>query len=296
LADRIGVPSLVVCLDSFCGDYERLWTTTSLRGNLILRVRVDILTEGVHSGSSGGVVPSSTRILRHLLDRVEDSATGEVLVPELHVEIPRGRLDELAAVAAELGEQLTSVYPFVPGAGPMGADPLERLTAKTWRPSLAYVGMDGIPPVAQGGNVLRPSTELKLSFRLPPGVDGHAAGAAVERALTTDPPYGAHVTVTVDGAEDGWDAPPTAPWLADAAEAASQEVFGRPFRSLGEGGTIPFMAMLGRRFPDAQYLLTGVLGPQSNAHGPNEFLHIGMGKGVTACVASVLDAHTRRPA
>jgi len=294
LAGRIGTPGLVVCLDSFCGDYERLWTTTSLRGNLILRVRVDILTEGVHSGSSGGVVPSSTRILRHLLDRLEDSGTGELLVPELHVEIPDGRKAELAAVAADLGRELTEVFPFVPGAGPMGADPLERLTNKTWRPSLAYTGIDGIPPGAQAGNVLRPFTEMTLSIRVPPGVDAAAAGAAVERTLTADPPYGAKVTVTVASAEDGWDAPPTAPWLAAATEAASQQAFGKPLRSLGEGGTIPFMAMLGRRFPEAQYLLTGVLGPGSNAHGPNEFLHVEMGKRVTACVAAVLDAHARR--
>jgi acetylornithine deacetylase/succinyl-diaminopimelate desuccinylase-like protein len=294
LADRIGTPGLVVCLDSFCGDYERLWTTTSLRGNLILRVRVDILTEGVHSGSSGGVVPSSTRILRRLLDRLEDSGTGELLVPELHVEIPEGRKAELAAVAADLGRELTEVFPFVPGAGPMGADPLERLTNKTWRPSLAYTGLDGIPPGAQAGNVLRPFTDLTLSIRVPPGVDAEAAGAAVARTLTADPPYGAEVTVTVASAEDGWDAPPTAPWLAEATEAASQQAFGKPLRSLGEGGTIPFMAMLGRRFPEAQYLLTGVLGPGSNAHGPNEFLHVGMGKRVTACVAAVLDAHAHR--
>ena len=238
-------------------------------------------------------MPSSTRILRHLLDRVEDSATGELLVPELHVEIPEGRRAELAAVAAELGERLTSVYPFVPGAGPMGADPLERLTNKTWRPSLAYIGMDGVPSVATGGNVLRPSTELKLSFRLPPGVDGHAAGAAVQRVLAADPPYGAQVTATVESAEDGWDAPPTAPWLAEAAEAASQEVFGRPFaRSVGRHD--PVHAMLGRRFPTRNTCSPassdGFERPRTERVPAHRH-----GKGVTASVAAVLDAHTRRP-
>lgn len=295
LAPAIGTPSLVVCLDSFCGDYDRLWTTTSLRGNLIVRVRVDVLTEGIHSGSSGGVVPSSFRILRHLLDRVEDPATGHILLPELHVEIPDGRQAELAAVAADQGEQLTAGYPFVEGAGPMRDDPLERLTARTWKPSLAYTGIDGMPSGAEAGNVLRPFTELTLSFRLPPGADARRAGRAVERALTEAPPHGARVTVTVASAEDGWDAPPTAAWLAAATEEASKAVYGLPPRALGEGGTIPFMAMLGRRFPDAQFLLAGVLGPKSNAHGPNEFLDVPMGKRVTACVSAVLDAHARRP-
>ncbi len=293
LAARIGTPSLVVCLDSFCGDYERLWTTTSLRGLLDVDLTVQVLTEGVHSGSASGVVPDSFRIARRLLDRIEDADTGRILLPELWADVPTGRTAEIEAVAHDLGAELTSSYPFVTGASPTvpATDPAAQLTARTWQPTLTVIGADGLPPTQTAGNVLRPFTTLSLSFRLPPGVDAHGAGRAVVAALTTEPSLGAHVTATVPSAEAGWDAPATAPWLADAMAAASQATFGQPARSLGEGGSIPFMGMLGERFPAAQFLLTGVLGPGSNAHGPNEFLHLPTGRKVTAAVALVLDAH-----
>ncbi|WP_426571262.1 M20/M25/M40 family metallo-hydrolase [Aquihabitans sp. McL0605] len=296
LARRIGAPSLVVCLDSFCGDYERMWTTTSLRGLLGASLTVQVLDEGVHSGSAGGVVPDSFRIARHLLDRVEDAATGRVLVPELWVEVPEGRTGEIAAVAADLGDALTSTYPYRGATQPVvpSTDPAQQLTAKTWEPTLTVIGADGLPPTQTAGNVLRPATALALSFRLPPTVDALLAARAVEQALTADPPHRATVTVHIDSAEGGWDAPPTAPWLEEAMAAASEATFGPPARSLGEGGSIPFMGMLGRRFPHAQFLLTGVLGPHSNAHGPNEFLHLPTARKLTAAVALVLDAHAAR--
>ena len=296
LADRIGSPTLVVCLDSFCGDYERMWTTTSLRGLVGATLEVRVLDEGVHSGSASGVVPDSFRIARRLLDRVEDPDTGRVLVPELWADVPPGRREEIDAVAGDLGAALTSSYPYVGDAGPAipASEPGAQLTAKTWEPTLTVIGADGLPPSQTAGNVLRPATTLALSFRLPPTVDAHEAARAVEAALTADPPYGVTVVVHVDSAEGGWDAPPTAPWLADAMRAASEATFGQPARSLGEGGSIPFMGMLGRRFPDAQFLLTGVLGPQSNAHGPNEFLHLPTAQRLTAAVALVLDAHATR--
>ncbi len=296
LADRIGTPSLVVCLDSFCGDYERLWTTTSLRGLLDVDLTVSVLDQGVHSGSASGVVPDTFRILRRLLDRVEDPDTGRILLPELHAEIPAGRAAELEAVAADLGAALTSTYAYVDGAGPMvpASDAVGQLRARTWEPTLTVIGADGLPPTATAGNVLRPTTTVSLSFRLPPTVDAATAGRAVVAALTGPPDPGLRVEAVVPSAESGWDAPATAPWLADAAAAASTAAFGAPARGLGEGGSIPFMGMLGRRFPDAQFLLTGVLGPGSNAHGPDEFLHLPTGRKVTAVVALVLDAHARR--
>ena len=297
LAARIGSPSLVVCLDSFCGDYERMWTTTSLRGLVSATLHVEVLTEGVHSGSASGVVPDSFRIARRLLDRIEDPDTGRVLVPELHATVPAGRRAELDAVAADLGGALTAVFPYAGATRPaVDADrPADQLAAKTWEPTLVVTGADGLPPTRTAGNVLRPSTTLALSFRLPPTVDPVVAARAVEAALVADPPHGATVEVHVDSAEGGWDAPPTAAWLVDALAAASTATFGHPARALGEGGSIPFMGMLGRRFPDAQFVLTGVLGPASNAHGPNEFLHLPTGRRLTAAVAMVLDAHTRRP-
>lgn len=296
LAERIGTPSMVVCLDSFCGDYDRLWTTTSLRGLLDVDLTVRVLEEGVHSGSASGVVPDTFRIARHLLDRIEDSATGVLTLPALHTEVPSGRREEINAVAADLGASLTASYPYVDGAGPAIADtdPAAQVTAKTWQPTLTVIGADGLPPTQSAGNVLRPETTLSLSFRLPPTVNAETAGAAVVDALTAEPTLGAQVTAVVPSAESGWDAPPTAPWLTEAMATASTATFGQPARSLGEGGSIPFMGMLGDRFPAAQFLLTGVLGPNSNAHGPNEFLHLATGRKVTASVALVLDAHATR--
>jgi acetylornithine deacetylase/succinyl-diaminopimelate desuccinylase-like protein len=293
LGDRLGEPSLVVALDSWCGDWDRLWVTTSLRGLLDMTLRVDVLTEGVHSGSAGGVVPSSFRILRTLLSRIEDEQTGELLVRELHADIPDHRLRQLTATAPELGE-FSARFPFAGGTRPEKASTEQHLIARTWLPSLEVVGIEGAPPPSQAGNVLRPSTAVKLSVRLPPTANPAAAADALERRLTADPPYGARVTIERGSAEAGWHAPPEAPWLTRALDGASRAAFGQPPRSLGEGGTIPFMGMLGRRFPLAKFVVTGVLGPGSNAHGPNEFLHLPTARRITAATAHILDTHARR--
>jgi acetylornithine deacetylase/succinyl-diaminopimelate desuccinylase-like protein len=295
LGRRMGEPSLVIGLDSFCASYERLWLTTSLRGLVGLDMTVDVLREGVHSGMAGGVVPSAFRILRSLLSRIEDEGTGEVLVPALHVDIPAGRDDEMVAAAAELGDVAGGTWPFVEGAGKQHAgDPAAQLRSRTWKPSVAVVGLDGVPAVASAGNVLLPSVRAKVSVRLPPTCDADAAAGALVAVLSADPPHGARVTVDVADIGPGWHAPPPATWLTEAVEAASELAFGQPARAMGEGGTIPFMGMLGARFPDAQFVITGVLGPGSNAHGPNEFLHVPAAQRVSAAVASILDAHARR--
>ena len=292
LSDRIGTPSLVLCLDSGCLDHERLWATTSLRGMAAGTLRVDVLREGVHSGGASGVVPSSFRILRELLDRVEDAVTGELNVPELHVDIPADRRAQAEATAAEYPEAANE-HPYVPGLRPMVTEPVEQLLSRTWRPSLSYTGVDGMPSVAKAGNVLRPFTALQLSFRLPPTCDHGAALAAIERVLTTEPPSGAHVQF--DGhSGPGWNAPSFAPWLQDALDAASTEVFGNPSRAMGEGGSIPFMGMLGEMFPDAQFVVTGVLGPDANAHGPNEYLHVPGARKITRVLSLLLQAHAER--
>jgi acetylornithine deacetylase/succinyl-diaminopimelate desuccinylase-like protein len=292
LTGRIGTPSLVLCLDSGCLDYERMWVTTSLRGMMAGTLRVEILTEGVHSGEASGVVPSSFRICRELLDRVEDNFDGRMLLPQLHVEIPPDRRSQAAETAAEF--PIGGHFPFVDGAEPMVADPAEQLLARTWYPALSVTGVDGIPPVAAAGNVLRPFTSLHLSIRLPPTCDDKAALAAVAEALTTDPPYGAHVSFDDGHSGPGWNAPPLAPWLHAALDEASTATFGKPARTFGEGGSIPFMGMLGEMYPDAQFVVTGVLGPGSNAHGPNEFLHLPSARRLTTCLAMVLHAHATR--
>lgn len=258
--------------------------------NLVASVSVDVLAEGVHSGVAGGVVPDSFRLLRRLLSRVEDEETGQILLPELGAEIPAHRRREIAAVADEIGEAAAGAFPAVEGLRLAGATVAERIERATWHPALAVTGAGGIPPLAEAGNVLRPSSALKLSVRLPPTCDAGRALEALEAALLADPPEGASVRVAAEAPAQGFDAPPLAPWLAGAVEAASLAHFGAPARSLGLGGSIPFLATLGARYPAAQVLATGVLGPGANAHGPNEVLELGAAKALTACVAEVLAA------
>ncbi len=292
LGDRLGTPSLVVALDSWCGDWDRLWVTTSLRGLVDMVLEVAVLTEGVHSGAAGGVVPSSFRILRTLLSRIEDETTGDLLPRELHAEIPAERLRQIASTGPEL-EHFADAFPFAGDTRPARPTIEQMLIARTWQPSLEVVGLEGAPRPARAGNVLRPSTAAKLSIRLPPTVDPERAADAIERRLTADPPYDAVITVRRGMAEPGWHAPPDRAWLTRALDRASIAAFGRPPRALGEGGTIPFMGMLGRQFPQAQFVITGVLGPESNAHGPNEFLHLPTARRVTTAVAHLLDSHAR---
>lgn len=291
LAGRLGVPSLVVCLDSGCGSYDQLWLTTSLRGIAAGTLTVRVLEEGVHSGAASGVVPSSFRILRQLLSRIEDEATGAIKPAELYVQVPPERIAQARAAAAAIGDDIKTVFPLVHGMKPMGDDPVELLLNRTWRPQLAIVGMEGLPDPANAGNVLLPYTTAKLSLRLPPTLDGNTATAVMRKLLEDAAPYGAHVSFEARDGTTGWNAPAMAPWLTRSLDRASQASFGKPASYMGEGGTIPFMAMLGEKFPKAQFVVTGVLGPQSNAHGPNEFLHIPTGKKVTQAVAYVLADH-----
>jgi acetylornithine deacetylase/succinyl-diaminopimelate desuccinylase-like protein len=291
LAGVIGTPQLIVCLDSGAADYEHLWITTSLRGMADGNLTVRVVEEGLHSGGYGGVVPDGFRILRRLLERIEDSDDGRVLLAEAWTDVPPETLAALERAAALVGAGRVAEVPWSTGVGPVtGDDPLEALLATTWRPQLTVVGQDGLPETGRAGNVLRPETTLKLSLRLPPLVDPDAVLSALERSLTADAPYGAQVSFRGGGGAWGWAAPPTAPWLDDALQAASGHFFGAPALQFGEGGTIPFMAMLGQRFPGTQFLVTGVLGPHSNAHGPNEFLHLPTGRKITATVAAVLHA------
>lgn len=293
LADRLRTPSLVVCLDSGCGNYEQLWSTTSLRGIVNGVLTVEVLAEGVHSGAASGIVPSSFRILRQLLSRLEEERTGAILPRDFHAEIPSPRLAEIRAVAAALGHEIWNRFPFVPGMRPVHDDLVELLLNNTWRPALAVTGAAGLPTPGDGGNVLRPQTSAKLSLRLPPTVDASRAARRLKEILEADPPYGARVTFEAEAPGNGWDAPPPSPWLLESVHRASSTHFGKPAMFHGLGGSIPFMSMLGERFPQAQFLITGAMGPGSNAHGPNEFLHLPTGVKVTACVAEVLADHYR---
>ena len=291
LADRLGRPSLVVCLDSGCGDYERLWITSSLRGLLNGTLTVRVLTDGVHSGAASGIVPSSFRIARQLLSRLEEERSGAVIPRQLYVEVPPERARQTAETAAVVGNAVRDSFPFSAGTGAVSDDIEELLLNRTWRPQLEITGAAGLPPLDKAGNVLRPFTALKISLRLPPTLEADAAAEQVRALLQRDPPYGATVTFECAERASGWNAPSLEPWLERAAHQASTEFFGKPPCYMGEGGTIPFMAMLGERFPQAQFVITGVLGPHSNAHGPNEFLDIATGQRITACVTRILHDH-----
>ncbi len=300
LKERLGRVGLVVCLDSGAGNYDQLWLTTSLRGMVSGVLKVEILTEGVHSGDASGLVPSSFRILRQVLDRLEDSKSGRLLPDSLHCEIPADRIEQARATAAILGDEVWKRFPWACGDDggptlPTTTDPLEALINRTWKPTLSVTGVEGMPALRDAGNVLRPHTAFKLSLRIPPLIDGNTAAETVKRLLEDNAPYNAKVTFHADGragaaGATGWNAPSLSPWLRDALDSASNAHFGAPCGYIGQGGTIPLMKMLQESFPKAQMMVCGVLGPKSNAHGPNEFLHVPYGKKLTAAVAQVMAA------
>ena len=248
-SDIIGSPDLVICLDSGAGDYKRFWTTTSLRGLIGLKMKVSVLKEGVHSGGASGHVPSSFRIARSLLSRLEDEKTGEILLEELNIEIPDYRLEETKNLVSILGNEVVEEFPWANGMKPSTNDNVEGVLRRTWKPALSIVGSDGMPSTANAGNVLRPYTTLQLSMRIPPMVDPKKAVDAIEKILKNDIPYEASVELEFEEAAEGWNAPESKKWLLDAIKKASKEYFNQMPCTIGEGGTIPFMAMLGKQFP-----------------------------------------------
>ncbi len=296
LRSRLGEVALVICLDSGAGNYDQLWLTTSLRGMAAGVLKVEILTEGIHSGDASGLVPSSFRIMRQVLDRLEDSATGRLLPASFHCEVPPERLAQARATAAILGDEVYKRFPWAhydcggatAFALPTTTDPVQALLNRTWTPTLSVTGAEGFPELRNAGNVLRPYTAFKLSLRLPPLVDAAQAVQQLKTLLEDNAPYQARVTFQGEGGATGWNAPDTAPWFEQALNAASQAHFGAPCGYIGQGGTIPLMSMLSKGFPKAQMLVCGVLGPKSNAHGPNEFLHVPYAKKLTAAVAQVM--------
>jgi acetylornithine deacetylase/succinyl-diaminopimelate desuccinylase-like protein len=294
LRDRLGDVSLVVCLDSGGWDYDRLWLSTSLRGLTAADVTVRVLPSGLHSGMASGVVPSSFRIFRALLDRLEDSATGRVLLPEMHVDIPADRIAEAKASVRVAPGAATEAYQPIDGLRLVSDDEVELLLNNAWRPTLSVIGAAGFPDPANAGNVLRPFSTFTLSFRLPPTADAQASLEAIRRAVTTDVPYGAEVSLRHTEASPGWNAPVMAPWLRSTLDSLSQEVFGNPWRTVGIGGSIPFMAMLADMYPEAQFVVTGAAGRDSNAHVPDEWLNLDQASRVSQSVALILDAHAGR--
>mmetsp|Transcript_31100 Transcript_31100/g.87167 ORF Transcript_31100/g.87167 Transcript_31100/m.87167 type:complete len:486 (-) Transcript_31100:130-1587(-) len=293
LKDLIGTPSLVVCLDSGSGNYEQLWITNSLRGIVVGDLCVQVIGEGVHSGNASGVVPGSFRIVRQLLDRVEDSKTGRIICPGIEpTKLSDHRRAAVAAAAKALGrEGIIEAFPFHGSTQPAGSDLEELLVQRWWSPQLAIVGCDGMPECQTAGNVLRPLTRVTLSLRIAPDADCNQCEQALKNELERDPPLGATVTFTPRKSGAGWAAPQTPAWLEQAFQDASQAFFEKPAMHLSEGGSIPLIYNLGQLFPKSSFCVTGVLGPASNAHGPNEFIHLSFAKRLTCCISVILLRH-----
>ena len=235
---------------------------------------MDVLDEGIHSGDISGIVPSSFRILRQLIDRIEDPISGQILAKDFYVDIPSKRIQQAGHAANVLNKNIYERFPMKDSMWPVTDDLVELILNRSWRPALSYLGADGLPEINDAGNVLRPFTSIKLSMRLPPTCNAKRVSKQLEELLLNNPPNGAKISFKLDWAVNGWMAPEISPWLEKALNDASKNYFNKPAIHMGEGWSIPFMGMLGEKFPEAQFLITGVLGPGSNAHGPNEFLHI----------------------
>lgn len=288
LADRLHQPKLIVCLDSGAGNYEQMWSTTSLRGLFNGVLNIKVTQDGMHSGASGGIVPNPFMILRDLLSRIENPGDGRVLINECYAEIPEQRVQQAATAAKVIGGDIAPTYGFLSGVSPLCNDTTELLLNRTWRPMLAVTGMSGLPAPDEAGNITIPEISAKLSMRVAPTADAKQAALATKKVLETNPPFNAKISFTIEDTGNGWHAPELAPWLAKLANDASMQFFNAETLYMGEGGSIPFMGMLGKKFPKAQFLITGVLGPNSNAHGPNEFLDIPYVKKLTGAITAVL--------
>lgn len=291
LKKHIGKPTLVICLDSDCGNYQQMWLTTSLRGLVGGTLKIAVLEEGMHSGTGSGVVPSTWMVLRQLLDRIENAKTGKILIKAFQATIPKHCIEAAKQTARAYGKKFFDNYPFLSGVKPTATKLHELLLNHTWRPQLSVTGIDGLPPIANAGNVTVPHLAVQLSIRIPPSVDAKKAAAVLKTVLEKNPPFKAKVSFTADHLVRGCELPKPSAWLASAVETASSHFFGKPAAYFGTGGCIPFIRMLGERYPKAQFVVTGVLGPKSNAHGPNEFLHLPMAKKITGCVAAIIAAH-----
>ena len=290
LTEKLGNPDMVVVLDSGGPDYDHIWMTEALRGLVSGTLSVKVSHEGIHSGNSGGSIPSSFRIQRILLDRVEDSSSGKVRIPEMHVEIPGEVRENAISLKDIVGDSIWEQFPTVDTLRQASETTEDMIVAMNWEPTLSIIGADGIPSVQDAGNVLRTNTDLKLSFRIPPGVDSESAIASAKEILEKDPPYGAEVTFTPDSCADGFHAPPLDGPISEAINEASMELTGLPPLATWTGGTIPFMSMMQGKYPEAMFLCTGTSGPGNNAHGPDEKLHIPSSKRLTVALSATIAA------
>jgi len=287
LHDSIGDVDLICILDAESQDYETVWMCKSLRGVVAGVLSVKHLAVPCHSGMATGLVPSTFRIARELISRIENEKTGEILFPEAHVEIPQNRIDQCNAIAAHLGQGSVEIVTLLPGAKYLSEDFGQLLLNKAWKPGLAVTGQRGLPIVEEGSNVIRPETALKLSLRIPPGVDAEKCQAAMKKILEADPPYGATVEFKPLGAGCGWYGKDFDPLLDAAIKKATKAAFGAEPLYYGEGGSIPLCNTFQELWGKAQIIVTGCAGPDAKPHGYDESLDLPYTGKFTAVVASI---------
>ena len=289
LSDRIGTPDLMVCMDSGCKDYNTFWITTSLRGVCVLDLTVECLEESVHSGSGSGIAPDSFTIMRILLDRLQDSKTGKSLVP-IDVEIPSYRIEDAKKLGEYMKEKcVNDIVKLSPGVKPLSDDYSEIILNNTWRSTVVVTGMSYFPPAETAGNVLRAKTQCRISVRLPPIFNCKQSEVVLKEILEKDPPFNSKVTCKIMVSGNGWAAKDLCEPLKKSFNESSKKIFGKEFYNSGEGGSIPFIAELGELFPKCEMLVTGVLGPGSNAHCLNECLNIQFTKNITVALAHAIN-------
>jgi len=291
LRTRIGKVALVLCSDCATYDYQNLWCTTSLRGIIEGTLHIATLKIPVHSGAGSGIIPSSFRIMRRLLGKIEDAATGKVLLKICHVKIPQTYKTQAHRVAKLLGKKVYTEFPLIGRmVQPVTKKHNELLLNRSWRPTLSVIGAEGLPHIEDAGSVLRPHITLQLSLRIPPFCNPHQVAKKLQKTLETTPPYGAHVKFTPTVIVSGWASNVIQPWLQKILDRTAKTYFGKPALSIGDGGSIGVIPVLQQAFPQAQFVLTGACGPQSNEHGPNESLYLPMAKKITCCIAEILAA------
>lgn len=288
--DVIGRVDYCFCMDSGAFNYEQLWCTSSLRGVTIVDVTVSGCKTGYHSGEVGGIIPETFRVMRTLLERVDDSATGEVRLPECKVEIPEWAQKEAEFMAGLSGDMLYKKYDTLEGTQAMHQDSLKDLYLNnTWRPNLSITGASGLPDIAVAGNVVRGATSVRLSMRLPPGCNPAQATAAIEKAMTTDVPYNLKVECHGGHEGSGWCMKDLEPWLDTSMRKAGADFFdGKDTGTYGMGGSIPFLSELGAMYPAATILALGLIGPKANAHAPNECINLTYAKKLTCALSHLI--------
>lgn len=289
LRDRIGEPGFVVFLDGECKDYKRLWATTSTRGLINGFLNIEILTLAEHSGCASGIVPSTFRILRQVLSRIEDQETGKILLKTAQLEIPQHIFEAAKHTANILGDEIYTAFHLVEGARPADNDVVQLILNNTWRSTLCIIGAEGFPELKDASNALRPYTKVKLSLRIPPLVNSVKVGEELKAVLEKNPPYGARINFSFEfPPEDAWEATGVSgTWLSKAFDEASEIFCNEKAATVGAGGSIGTLPIISNVFPKSVFLLPGCAGPGSGSHGINEFLHIPFAKKMTCGLAYV---------